>query len=227
MRTNIGEMAGRVWETLAPTKGGARFPCHLASRRAIIPGIFITYNALSEEVNNMDTILRKNIGSIGWIERSRDCPAIRRRDRCQRRDGDYSGKRHRAACRDRPSLPFLPGAHRRKGAAGAQRLMDKKEASVKIEVLLGTPASEILRYADGNNVSLVTMASRGRSSSGPWLLGNIAAKVILSFKQAGAAYQGSSRQRSPSAEEIGEKDSGAFGWFQAGRGGHSLCRGSG
>jgi len=54
----------------------------------------------------------------------------------------------------------------------------KKEAKVKSEVLLGTPASEILRYADENNVSLITMASRGRSSRGPWLLGNIAAKVL-------------------------------------------------
>jgi len=49
---------------------------------------------------------------------------------------------------------------------------------VESEVLLGKPASEILRYADENNVSLITMASRGRSSRGPWLLGNIAAKVL-------------------------------------------------
>ncbi|MDI6763102.1 MAG: universal stress protein [Thermodesulfobacteriota bacterium] len=54
----------------------------------------------------------------------------------------------------------------------------KEEAKVKSVVLLGKPASEILRYADENNVSLITMASRGRSSRGPWLLGNIAAKVL-------------------------------------------------
>ncbi len=54
----------------------------------------------------------------------------------------------------------------------------KKEAKVKSEVLLGTPVSEILRYADENNVNLITMASRGRSSRGPWLLGNIATKVL-------------------------------------------------
>jgi len=54
----------------------------------------------------------------------------------------------------------------------------KEEARVKSEILLGKPASEILRYADENNVSLITMASRGRSSRGPWLLGNIAAKVL-------------------------------------------------
>ncbi len=49
---------------------------------------------------------------------------------------------------------------------------------VKGEVLFGKPASEILRYADEKNVSLITMASRGRSSRGPWFLGNIAAKVL-------------------------------------------------
>jgi len=54
----------------------------------------------------------------------------------------------------------------------------REEARVKSEVLLGRPASEILRYADESNISLITMASRGRSSRGPWLLGNIAAKVL-------------------------------------------------
>ena len=54
----------------------------------------------------------------------------------------------------------------------------KEEAKVKNEVLLGTPATEILRYADESNASLIAMASRGRSSRGPWLLGNIASKVI-------------------------------------------------
>lgn len=54
----------------------------------------------------------------------------------------------------------------------------KEEAKVQSEVLLGKPASEILRYADESNVGLIAMASRGRSSRGPWLLGNIAAKVL-------------------------------------------------
>jgi len=54
----------------------------------------------------------------------------------------------------------------------------KEGTAVKNEVLLGRPASEILRYADENNVSLITMASHGRSGQGPWLLGSIAAKVL-------------------------------------------------
>jgi nucleotide-binding universal stress UspA family protein len=49
---------------------------------------------------------------------------------------------------------------------------------VTIEVLAGKPAQEILSYAADKNVSLVVMASRGTSGEGPWLLGNIAAKVL-------------------------------------------------
>jgi len=49
---------------------------------------------------------------------------------------------------------------------------------VNAEVLLGKPADEILTYSGDKNVSLVVMASRGRSGEGPWLLGNIAAKVL-------------------------------------------------
>jgi len=49
---------------------------------------------------------------------------------------------------------------------------------VTTEVLAGKPAQEILSYAADKNVSLVIMASRGTSGEGPWLLGNIAAKVL-------------------------------------------------
>ena len=54
----------------------------------------------------------------------------------------------------------------------------KGEVKVQSEVLLGKPASEIIRYAAENNVGLIVMTSRGSSGFGPWLLGNIAAKVL-------------------------------------------------
>jgi len=54
----------------------------------------------------------------------------------------------------------------------------RPETPVNVEVLLGKPADEILTYAGDKNVSLVVMASRGRSGEGPWLLGHIAAKVL-------------------------------------------------
>lgn len=54
----------------------------------------------------------------------------------------------------------------------------KPGTRVDVEVLFGKPADGILTYAADKNVSLVVMASRGRSGEGPWLLGNIAAKVL-------------------------------------------------
>jgi nucleotide-binding universal stress UspA family protein len=54
----------------------------------------------------------------------------------------------------------------------------REMSKVYSDVLLGTPADEILRYANQNNASLIVMASRSSMGQGPWLLGNIAAKVL-------------------------------------------------
>jgi nucleotide-binding universal stress UspA family protein len=54
----------------------------------------------------------------------------------------------------------------------------REELRVFSKILLGKPADEILRYADETNAGLIVMASRGSSGQGPWLLGNIAAKVL-------------------------------------------------
>lgn len=59
-----------------------------------------------------------------------------------------------------------------------KNLETKEEAKVKGIILFGRPADEILKYAKESNIDLIIMASRGRSSRGPWLLGNIAAKVL-------------------------------------------------
>ena len=56
--------------------------------------------------------------------------------------------------------------------------MGKEKVRVKTEVVFGKSASEILRYADEGNVSLIAMASRGLSGHGPWLLGHVAGKVL-------------------------------------------------
>ena len=54
----------------------------------------------------------------------------------------------------------------------------KGELGIQSKVLLGDPADEILKCADQHKASLIVMASRGRSSRGPWILGNVAAKVL-------------------------------------------------
>ncbi len=74
----------------------------------------------------------------------------------------------------------------------------KEEVKVYSDVLLGKPADEIIRYANESNVGLIAMASRGSSGRGPWLLGNIAAKVLqatsksvllIRSQASGAAFQ--------------------------------------
>ena len=54
----------------------------------------------------------------------------------------------------------------------------KGETGIQSKVLLGEPADEILKCGDQYKASLLVMASRGRSSRGPWILGNVAAKVL-------------------------------------------------
>lgn len=54
----------------------------------------------------------------------------------------------------------------------------RDEIVVKCEILMGKPAGEIIRYADENNVNLITMTSYGRSGRSPWFMGNVAAKVL-------------------------------------------------
>lgn len=58
-----------------------------------------------------------------------------------------------------------------------------KKVKVHDHVLLGRPADEILRYAEDSDANLIIMASRGATSHGPWLLGNIAAKVLWAAKR--------------------------------------------
>jgi nucleotide-binding universal stress UspA family protein len=54
----------------------------------------------------------------------------------------------------------------------------KEKGELNRAVLTGRPANEILRYADETNVDLIVMTGRGRTGSGPWVLGNVAAKVL-------------------------------------------------
>jgi nucleotide-binding universal stress UspA family protein len=55
---------------------------------------------------------------------------------------------------------------------------NQKAVPVQSHVLIGKPAIEILKCAAENDVGLIAMTSRGSSLNGPWLLGDIAAKVL-------------------------------------------------
>lgn len=49
---------------------------------------------------------------------------------------------------------------------------------VKPHIVAGDPATQILRYVDENDVSLVIMATHGRSGVRRWLIGSVADKVV-------------------------------------------------
>jgi len=54
----------------------------------------------------------------------------------------------------------------------------KEETSLRQTVLVGKPATEIIQYADSNEISLIAITASGKSGDGPWLLGNISSKIL-------------------------------------------------
>lgn len=56
--------------------------------------------------------------------------------------------------------------------------LEKKGFKININVLVGNPAEEIVRFVEERNVDLIVMASRGKSGFSRWEMGNIAEKVI-------------------------------------------------
>jgi len=51
-------------------------------------------------------------------------------------------------------------------------------AEVKCTILAGDPTATIIDHAEKNNVSLVIIASHGRSGIGPWPMGGTATKIL-------------------------------------------------
>jgi len=54
----------------------------------------------------------------------------------------------------------------------------KKRARVKTVVLNGEPAEEVINCAEKNDVSVIIMASHGRSGIMAWVMGGVASKVL-------------------------------------------------
>jgi nucleotide-binding universal stress UspA family protein len=56
--------------------------------------------------------------------------------------------------------------------------MQSKGIKAHTEVLLGSPAEEIVQYAEKNAADLIVMASHGRSGPSRWAFGSVADKVF-------------------------------------------------
>ncbi len=48
----------------------------------------------------------------------------------------------------------------------------------RFEVVIGHPAEQLLRYADGNEIDHIVLGHRGNSKFERWLLGSVARQVI-------------------------------------------------
>ena len=77
------------------------------------------------------------------------------------------------------NLTYLKGvASETKQDAG--KLLDKAEEDIKVEtvIVVGNPAEKIVDYAATGKISLIIMASHGRSGISRWALGSVAEKVV-------------------------------------------------
>ena len=62
--------------------------------------------------------------------------------------------------------------------AKVAKQLEEKGMETSINILVGNPAEQILRFASDKNADLIIMASRGKSGFNRWDMGNIAEKVI-------------------------------------------------
>ena len=62
------------------------------------------------------------------------------------------------------------------------KTLEKKGFAISINVLVGNPAEEIVRFVDEQKADLIVMASRGKSGFSRWEMGNIAEKVVRATK---------------------------------------------
>ena len=62
--------------------------------------------------------------------------------------------------------------------AEAQKSSGNRNIKIRGELLTGTPADEILRFAEENGIDLILMASHGRSGLNRWAMGSVAYKVL-------------------------------------------------
>jgi nucleotide-binding universal stress UspA family protein len=59
-------------------------------------------------------------------------------------------------------------------AAGLQ----EQGIPVQVVIIEGRPHTEILRFAETNQVDLIVICSRGRSGFSRWLMGSVADRVV-------------------------------------------------
>jgi nucleotide-binding universal stress UspA family protein len=82
-------------------------------------------------------------------------------------------------------VPIMSKEEEGKQAAAAMSYLGGIEESLKqeglkvsSEVTSGSPANEIIKYAEGKTVDLIALSTHGRSGIGRWFFGSVTVKVI-------------------------------------------------
>lgn len=79
--------------------------------------------------------------------------------------------------------------------------LEKQGFRVCVNILVGNPAEEIVRFVEQQKADLIVMASRGKSGISRWDMGNIAEKVIratntnVMLVKPGAGFKETKRKR--------------------------------
>jgi len=60
----------------------------------------------------------------------------------------------------------------------AERILKENGINTSSAMVSGSPASEIIKYAEKNNVELIAMSTHGRSGIGRWVFGSVTEKVL-------------------------------------------------
>jgi nucleotide-binding universal stress UspA family protein len=68
--------------------------------------------------------------------------------------------------------------HRANEVERSVEVLGTTETKVGSAILCGDPADQILQYANDNQISLIVMATHGRSGMRRWVMGSVADKVI-------------------------------------------------
>ena len=82
---------------------------------------------------------------------------------------------------DTKVAPNLEKTYRIKATAYLEKIavgLRAKGIDVKVEVLTGNPAEEIIKYSQRMGIDLIVMSTHGRSGFSRWVFGSVADKVI-------------------------------------------------
>jgi len=62
--------------------------------------------------------------------------------------------------------------------APAEKRLRDQGIQVKVEILFGRPAEEIIAYAEQKDLGIIIMSTHGENGLGPWAMGSTAEKVL-------------------------------------------------